>query len=248
MQEHEPSASQPAFDAIGDLAPHRNQGLISRDPARYTELVRNISSYGIYLLSRDGLIRSWNRGAALITGYAEREVLGQSYAMLFPESALREGLPLKGLTFARTSGHSHDEQARRKRSGVEFTALCTLDAVRAGEGEISGFVEVFQDITDQKRREDQLYQRATRDALTGLFNRGHFTEMATLEIGRARRFAEPLSVIMLDIDHFKKINDSYGHDTGDKAIVRLAQTVSANIRKIDFAGRLGGEEFAIMLP
>ena len=249
MHEHDlPGPYLSAHDAIGDLAPARNAGLISRDPARYSELVRNISAYGIFLVDNAGMIRSWNRGAANITNYAEREVLGQPYALLFPESALREGLPLKGLTFARDNGHCHEEQVRRKRSGEEFIGQCTLDAVRAEDGRITGFVEVFQDISEQKRREDRLYQRATRDALTGIYNRGHFTEMATLEIDRARRFAEPLSAIMLDIDHFKKVNDTYGHEVGDKVIIALAQTLTAHIRKIDFAGRLGGEEFAILLP
>jgi diguanylate cyclase (GGDEF)-like protein len=107
---------------------------------------------------------------------------------------------------------------------------------------------VFHDITEQKRREERLYQRATRDPLTGLFNRGHFTEMATIEIDRARRFAEPLSLAMVDIDYFKKINDTYGHEAGDKAIICLATTCARFIRKIDFIGRIGGEEFAILLP
>ncbi|MGH8504811.1 MAG: GGDEF domain-containing protein [Stenotrophobium sp.] len=237
-----------AHEAMGDLAPARNANLLSNDPARYSELVRNISAYGIYLVDADGLILSWNRGAASITNYAEREVLGQPYSLLFPEAALNEGLPQKNLTFARSNGHSHEEQIRRKRSGEEFIGQCTLDAIRADDGSITGFVEVLQDISEQKRRENQLYQRATRDALTGVFNRGHFTEMATLEIDRARRFGEPLSAIMLDIDHFKKVNDTYGHPVGDQVIIALAQTLTAQIRNIDFVGRLGGEEFAILLP
>lgn len=237
-----------AHEAMGDLAPAHNAHLLSNDPTRYSALVRNISAYGIYLVDADGLIQSWNRGAASITHYAEREVLGKPYSLLFPEAALSEGLPQKGLTFARTNGHSHDEQTRRKRSGEEFISQCTLDAIRADDGSITGFVEVFQDISEQKRRENQLYQRATRDALTGVFNRGHFTEMAMLEIDRARRFGEPLSAVMLDIDHFKKVNDTYGHHIGDKVIIALAQLLTAQIRKIDFVGRLGGEEFAILLP
>ena len=107
---------------------------------------------------------------------------------------------------------------------------------------------MFQDVTEQKQREERLYHRATRDALTGLFSRGHFTETATLEIERARRFAEPLSLVVLDIDHFKKINDTYGHEVGDKAIVAMARALLEDARKIDFCGRIGGEEFALMLP
>ena len=243
-----PRAAGTSNEDLSDFVPARHESLLRDDPSRYAELVRNVSAYGIYMVDRQGLIQSWNRGAANITGYAERDVVGKPYEMVFAEHGVREGQPLKTMNYARSNGHCRDDQNRRKRSGEEFIAHITLDAVRKVTGEISGFVEVFHDITEQKRREDRLYQRATRDALTGLYNRGHFTEMATLEIDRARRFAEPLSVALLDIDHFKKINDTYGHEIGDKAIVCLATTCAQHIRKIDFIGRIGGEEFALMLP
>lgn len=241
------SEQHPGED-LSDFTPARHESLLRTDPAKYAELVRNVSAYGIYMVDQQGLIQSWNRGAANITGYAERDVLGKPYALVFSESGVREGQPLKTLTYARTHGHCRDDQNRRKRSGEEFVAHITLDAVRTESGEISAYIEVFHDITEQKRREDRLYQRATRDALTGIYNRGHFTEMATIEIDRARRFAEPLSVVLLDIDHFKKVNDTHGHEVGDKVIISVADTTAKAIRKIDFIGRIGGEEFAIMLP
>lgn len=235
-------------NGIGDLDPSRHERLLRSDPMRYTEMVRNVTAYGIHLIDRDGRIRSWNRGAQNISGYTEPQIVGQPFAQLFMPDAVAEGLPDKALNFARTNRHCREEGRRRKRNGDEFIAQCTLDAVRADDGEIIGFVEVFHDITEQKQREDKLYRQATRDAMTGVFNRGHFTEMATQEIERARRFSEPLSVVMMDIDHFKKINDTYGHDVGDQAIIGLARTSAGFIRKIDFVGRLGGEEFAIVLP
>ena len=243
-----PSAVSAPNEDLSDFVPGRHEHLLRDAPARYAELVRNVTAYGIYMVDRQGRIQSWNRGAANITGYAERDVIGQPYDMVFGESGVRDGQPLKTMNYARSNSHCRDDQNRRKRSGEEFVAHITLDAVRAVSGAITGFVEVFHDITEQKRREDRLYQRATRDALTGLYNRGHFTEMATIEIDRARRFAEPLSVALLDIDHFKKINDTHGHEVGDKAIVCLATTCAQFIRKIDFIGRIGGEEFAVMLP
>ena len=133
-------------------------------------------------------------------------------------------------------------------SSSEFLAQTAIDAMRTDSGELLGFVEVFQDITEAKQRETRLYERATRDALTGVCNRGHFVEMANLEIERARRFAEPLSLALIDIDHFKRVNDSYGHEVGDRAIVTLAKTCMTQIRKIDLFGRLGGEEFGLLLP
>jgi diguanylate cyclase (GGDEF)-like protein/PAS domain S-box-containing protein len=233
---------------LSDYAPGRHEGLLRSDPTRYAELVRNVSAYGIYMVDKQGRIQSWNRGAANITGYAERDVIGKPYDMVFAESGVREAQPLKTMTYARTNGHCREDQNRRKRSGEEFVAHITLDAVRGPGGEIIAYVEVFNDITEQKRREEQLYLRATRDPLTGLYSRGHFTELATIEIDRARRFAEPLSVAILDIDHFKKVNDTYGHEAGDKTIICLANTCARFIRKIDILGRIGGEEFALVLP
>lgn len=234
-------------DGVSALMPKRHEGLLRQDPQRYSEMVKGVTAFGIYLIDREGRIRSWNRGAANITGLTDIEVIGQPFSSLFGDEQQREGVPQKTLDFVRANRHCRDEQRRRRRGG-DFIAQCTIDALRAESGELLGFVEVFQDITEQKQRENKLYERATRDPLTGLFNRGHFSELAMQEIERARRFAEPLSLVMLDIDHFKKINDNYGHDVGDRTIVSLARAITDNIRKIDFCGRLGGEEFAILLP
>lgn len=236
--------------ASGKEAPDLKQlePLLSSDPKRYAEVVRDVLAFGIYLLDRDGIILSWNLGAASITGFAEEEMLGKPFATLFPERAQRENLPNKTLQFTRSNRHHKDEQPRRHKSGEELMALCSLDAVRLSNGEIGCFVEVFADITEQKQREAKLYFRATRDPLTGIYNRGHFTELAMLEIERARRFAEPLSVALLDLDHFKTINDRFGHEAGDSAIVSFVRICEEFTRKVDFIGRLGGEEFGLVLP
>ena len=226
----------------------QHEALLKSDPARYAEVVREVSAFGIYLLDAEGLIRSWNRGAENITGYREHEVLGRPFATLFTEAGQREGLPQRTLQFARANRHHKDEQLRRRSDGEELIALCTLDAVRRDSGELASFVEVFTDITEIKRREAALYHRATRDALTGLFNRGHFTELATQELERARRFSEPLTVALMDLDHFKRVNDTHGHDAGDQTLMQFAGLCQEHARKIDLVGRLGGEEFVMLLP
>lgn len=231
-----------------EFSPARYEHLLRNDPARYSELVSNVTAYGIYMMDIDGYILSWNRGAQTITGYTEREVLGLPQAAATGGPVSSDGSLQRAMHFTRINGHCRETQARTRRNGALYYAQITLDVVRNEAGEITGFVEVFSDITAQKEREDALYQRATRDALTGVFNRGHFVEMANMEIDRARRFAEPLSVAMIDIDHFKGINDIYGHAAGDKVIIALTQRISDFIRKIDFVGRIGGEEFALLLP
>lgn len=238
---------RPASATAGFL-PDEQQQLLQRNPRQYAELVQSISAYGIYLLDRDGRIMSWNLGAQNLTGWRADQAIGKHFADLFSRPALLEKQPEKTLQYVRAHQHSRDEQLRSKANGDEFIALTTLDTVRHASGELSGFVEVFEDITERKQKEDALYRQATRDAMTQVYNRGHFNELANQEIERARRFSEPLSVALLDIDHFKNVNDTYGHDVGDQAIIALARCCEAGIRKIDFVGRLGGEEFAVVQP
>ena len=94
----------------------------------------------------------------------------------------------------------------------------------------------------------QLTHVAQHDSLTGLYNRGYITEIAAREIARARRHQRPFAVAMLDIDHFKHINDTYGHDVGDLALKAFADACRACVREIDQLGRIGGEEFVCLLP
>lgn len=105
-----------------------------------------------------------------------------------------------------------------------------------------------QDINDNKKHEFELTKKAHFDYLTGLSSRSHFMEQANKELSRSVRSNMPLSILLLDIDFFKKINDTYGHQIGDTAIIELTKISQNTIREIDVAGRIGGEEFAILLP
>ncbi|MGE4553174.1 MAG: PAS domain S-box protein [Desulfovibrionaceae bacterium] len=106
---------------------------------------------------------------------------------------------------------------------------------------------VARDVTDQKRLENELKRLATTDSLTGARNRHHFMETAERELHRAKRYGRPLSVLMIDIDHFKRINDTYGHHAGDEVLKSMVAACEEEIRETDIFGRLGGEEFAVAL-
>jgi diguanylate cyclase (GGDEF)-like protein/PAS domain S-box-containing protein len=217
------------------------------DPARYSELVRDVRRYGIVVLDIDGTIRSWNVAATRMTGFTEADTLGRPFSILFslgtePDTATRV------LDFARLSGHHRGETLRIRRDGSEFLADSTIDPIRGEDGVPIGFIEIFDDITERREREHLLYRQATRDALTDTLNRGHFIELAEMEVARAQRFHESLSLIMLDIDHFKQINDQYGHSIGDQVLVAFAQRLQQCARRTDSVGRLGGEEFCVLLP
>jgi diguanylate cyclase (GGDEF)-like protein len=111
-----------------------------------------------------------------------------------------------------------------------------------------GVVWMFDDITEKKENEEKLRELAVKDPLTGIFNRRYFMEQGKVEFERHRRYGQGLSMIMKDIDRFKSVNDRYGHDTGDRVLVRFTELGSAIVRESDIFARVGGEEFAVLLP
>ena len=109
-------------------------------------------------------------------------------------------------------------------------------------------VTAIRDITGQKAMENELKRLARTDELTGLHNRRYFMELGEIELTRALRYDLPVAVLMLDIDHFKSINDNYGHETGDRALTAFSCACLSATRTTDIFGRLGGEEFAFFMP
>jgi diguanylate cyclase (GGDEF)-like protein len=106
----------------------------------------------------------------------------------------------------------------------------------------------YYDVTDLIRNAEHLERLATTDSLTGLFNRRHFLTALDAEWSRFQRYYRSLTVLMVDIDHFKSVNDRYGHAVGDEAIKAMAEACLQGKRKSDIVGRVGGEEFAVLLP
>ena len=141
---------------------------------------------------------------------------------------------------------SNEEILMVTRSGREFTTLFSATPLHLMGEDV--FFVTFSDISERKEMELALEKAATTDYLTGTLNRRAFTERASAERYRANRNQKPVSLLMLDIDHFKKINDTYGHDVGDDALKELVRVISASLREYDAFGRLGGEEFALLLP
>ena len=140
----------------------------------------------------------------------------------------------------------------------EFRVCCPNDEIRY----IKAVAKVFRDeqgtpirmlgtnidITDRKHLQFDLERQAHIDYLTGVNNRRHFMALAELELNRSIRYGNPLSIFMMDIDYFKKINDSHGHKIGDVVLKKLAEVCSETLREVDIVGRIGGEEFAILIP
>jgi len=148
---------------------------------------------------------------------------------------LRDGKTIRGV----------EMQLQRHDGSLFWGALSVSEVVTT---ESSTVVIGIIDITERKQMESELKRRATTDSLSGLANRAHFMDTANQELARAQRYGRPLSLLMLDIDHFKRINDTYGHDVGDMAIRALSNICRGILRDVDLLARLGGEEFAALLP
>lgn len=130
---------------------------------------------------------------------------------------------------------------------AELSASLLPDAA-GGDGGGPGMVGVVADVTERRRMMEEIYRLARTDSLTGLWNRGYFMDMAQRELARARRERLPASIIMADADHFKRVNDTHGHQAGDEALRCLARVLSDCVREADLPARLGGEEFVVLLP
>jgi diguanylate cyclase (GGDEF)-like protein len=107
---------------------------------------------------------------------------------------------------------------------------------------------IATDITDRKRLETALQKLADTDALTGCYNRRRLRELAALELRRAERYDVPLSLALLDVDEFKRVNDVYGHEVGDRVLAGVAHECQAELRGSDVLGRVGGDEFVLVMP
>jgi diguanylate cyclase (GGDEF)-like protein/PAS domain S-box-containing protein len=183
-----------------------------------------------------------NRRSLELFELREDEVVGQRTPDYYVDPTDRARL----LARVREEGRVQAQEAMLKtKNGREFTALLSAQPL-VFEGEPALLVSAI-DISSQKAIESQLRILATRDALTDCLNRRHFLETASAEIERAIRYRHPVSVAMLDADRFKNINDTFGHDVGDQALRAIADGCRGTLRKSDLLGRLGGEEFAILL-
>lgn len=149
--------------------------------------------------------------------------------------------------YAQRNEPAHNvEIVLRRHDGMPLWATLSLSTVTISEQVV--LVIGINDITERKRLEEELKRRATTDSLSGLANRAHFMERGEQELQRTRRYGHDLSLMMLDIDFFKQINDSFGHPAGDQVIRSIAEIALACLRDTDLIARMGGEEFAILLP
>ncbi|MDD3311298.1 PAS domain S-box protein [Pseudodesulfovibrio sp.] len=197
-----------------------------------------------------GRISFWNHAAEKLFGYREDEALGREvHSLISPLDRTMEGgtgLPPLSMSGKRSAVGDISEVEGMNKAGRRIPLELSVAGFRLNDRWFA--VATIRDITERKATETKLRELATTDALTGLNNRRWFMELATAEFARSRRYNRALAMFMMDIDHFKRVNDTYGHDVGDQVLSSLAGIAVGALREADILGRLGGEEFGVLLP
>jgi diguanylate cyclase (GGDEF)-like protein/PAS domain S-box-containing protein len=206
------------------------------------------ASEPMMITGRDGTIQGVNSAFTAVTGYPGDEAVGANPRRLLRSDHHDDAFFAEIWGQIHREGHWSGEIWNRRRDGEVFPVHETITAVSGPSGEVSHYVAVLQDITERKRLEQELEELATHDRLTGALNRGRIGELLDHEIERSARYGTALAVILLDIDHFKHLNDTFGHPAGDAVLRELAQRLEGQMRSSDRLGRWGGEEFLVLLP
>jgi diguanylate cyclase (GGDEF)-like protein/PAS domain S-box-containing protein len=201
----------------------------------------------VVITNARGLIKYVNPAFERITGYSSREAVGNTprllksgqhsapfYADLW--STIKRGEVWRG------------EMTNRRKDGETYWEQMTIAPIKDAGGTVTHFVAVKEDITARKRVAEELERLASTDPLTGLPNRRYFFQRAESVFASSGRPVEALSVVMVDIDHFKSVNDRFGHAGGDAVLRETAARLQRAVRADDLIARFGGEEFALLLP
>ena len=202
---------------------------------------------GIIAADRHGAITLVNAAAVRTFGYSQAEAVGLPMNALFPDSEAKGGCRSMVDALSAGSEWSGEVFARRK-DGTSFPAHVSLSfSGRRGTPQRTVVIRA-QYLTDKQRLLDQLKHLSLTDDLTGVYNARYFWARLRYEFLRARRYKQPLSCLMLDLDHFKSVNDEHGHRAGDDVLRAVAGAIAKGIREVDILARYGGEEFVVILP
>jgi diguanylate cyclase (GGDEF)-like protein/PAS domain S-box-containing protein len=213
---------------------------------RQASIAFDSAAEGILITDEDVSIIAINRGFTDITGYREDEVLGQVPNELNPEHVgadkyreIRHALLNEGRWRGEVTNH--------RKNGESFSEWITITTVRDADDSIVNYVGVFADISDTKQAQQTLHDMVNHDALTGLPNRRLLNELTDHALRRAERERASLAILFVDLDRFKVINDTLGHQVGDKLLVEVSNRLNAVMRESDTVARLGGDEFLVMM-
>jgi diguanylate cyclase (GGDEF)-like protein len=220
--------------------------------AWFASLLDGVTDFAVLSLDAKGLIDGMNPSVLRQTGFHEEDLLGQTLEVFDSPSPATSAVTIKEqISLARRDGWYLIEGWQKRKNLTPYWCQ-RLIAVRSEESEevhaASGYTVILREVVRQKHDALELKQMLTRDHLTGAANRAHFFEIAGRECSRFVRHGQPLSIVALDVDHFKAVNDTYGHAAGDQVLREVTRRCTALLRPEDTFARVGGEEFMILLP
>ena len=245
---------------VTDIVKREEQ--ISLGAAWYNALLNEQLNYGVIDLDEHGLVMTWNAEMEMLTGFSERQIIGSSCEALFSqESNFSKRLP-DLLYEANQSGWTLQNDWCVTAEGRKFwssyiisaSQFSPLDAQQPADNndglktKSAAFVLLLRDINDHADTTTRMIHASSSDHLTGILNRRAFFDLAEIEIRRWARAPRSLCLLAIDADFFKKVNDQFGHGVGDTVLKSMAEAITACMRETDIAARIGGEEFAVLLP
>ena len=230
--------------------------------AEFTDSVFQNAPFSIITTDTQGMITAMNSEAEKLTGYRREELVGKvSLTILHDERellgravAIDSAATLKEYGFeVLTAGADAGEMGEQewtliRRDGAKIPINLAVRAVTTPTGQVSGFVSIAFDITDRRQMMEYVTHLATHDQLTGLTGRALLQDKTVQTVELARRNGTKVAVFVIDLDHFKRINDSLGHTAGDQILIEAAQRLSRSVRSTDVVARVGGDEFVVVMP
>ncbi len=236
----------------------RREHLLRHQETWLTAILTGVADYALINLDAQGCVTEWNASIGRVTGHGA-EVVGRSMAVFYPQDAITPERVQDRLHEAEHSGWSLDDGWRQRADGGRFwgsamiapqRALADHDRLAAAlsGADESGYCLIVRDMSGHRDAAEEARHGAVCDHLTGIGNRRAFFDAAETELGRWRRLQRPLSLVLIDADHFKKINDTHGHSVGDAVLRHIARVMGFTFRQVDVVARIGGAEFAVLLP
>jgi len=218
----------------------------NREAMNDLELIFNASPDAIFITQlNNGKLIDCNEGFTSLTGFTREDSIGKTTLeiSLWERAADRQSFVEK---IEKEDICSNIEYTFRKKNNQQLIGVISARKIML-KG-VEHILCVLHDVTERKLMEDKLHQLATTDELTGIYNRRHFLEQTQLELKRSLRLNHPFAIAWIDLDNFKKINDRYGHASGDQALKHLVKIFQGFTREIDVFARIGGDEFALVMP
>jgi diguanylate cyclase (GGDEF)-like protein/PAS domain S-box-containing protein len=249
-----PDPGQPRAPIAGgvavvlDITARRQADALATRPQDHFEQVFEHAPIGTGLLDLDGRWMLVNHALSEITGFTVDELMGTRFEdIMHPDDRHNDTVQREQLLEGRIPAFQL-EKRYRDAAGEMASAIVSVSLVRDRDGAPLHYIAQLQDISERKHLEEHLRHLADHDPLTGLRNRRLFEHDLKLQVARSRRYGELATLMVIDLDGFKQVNDRYGHKVGDDTLQAVSRALTRRLRETDLVARLGGDEFAVLLP